>query len=126
MKIILEDDGSAGLAPRTIRSAIPFILLQETGALVIMSSAENDQGPRLRVRPPENATDCMIEDRPKLGSLESVETADTSARSVSCAPHESNGHFGPEWFWDQNRPAAILARRQMAIDHKKLPFARPR
>ncbi len=30
--------------------------------------------------------------------------------------------FGPEWFWDQNRPEAIAAHAQMAKDRKKLPF----
>ena len=30
-----------------------------------------------------------------------------------------NLNFGPEWFWDQNRPEAIEARRQAAEFHMR-------
>jgi hypothetical protein len=35
-------------------------------------------------------------------------------------------HFGPEWFWDQSRPEAILARARMEEFHNGLQDRRRR
>ena len=56
--------------------------------------------------------------RQSSGIIEPMPATPTFAGSERAEPFIGL-HFGPEWFWDQNRPGAIEARRQMAEFHMR-------